>query len=236
MIWNRAPIRSTNTRGKPFIAAAVAVSLAVLLLTRAAASDKWPQFRGPNAGVADDDPALPDTWSETENVFVEDGIPGLGWSSPVVWDDHVFLTSAVSAGKEAAPVKGLYDPGDDHGKTKAAADHRWAVYDVDFNTGKIRWTRELQIGTPPLLRHIKNSFASETAVTDGERVYVYFGSIGLLRRSTSTGSRVEAGARRVQRPQEFGTGCFASPPRGSCLHRQRQHEESFIGAFDANGP
>jgi PQQ-like domain len=181
MVQHRARSRrSRENAASHFAADMLAAALVMLSLTAVGATDKWPQFRGPNAGVADDDPALPDTWSETDNVVWKTTIPGMGWSSPVVWGDHVFLTSAVSAGKELAPVKGLYDPGDEFGKTKAAADHRWVVYDIDYRTGKIRWARELQIGTPPLLRHIKNSFASETPVTDGERVYAYFGSIGLL--------------------------------------------------------
>ena len=214
----------------PWLVVAV---MALVSLDVAGATDNWPQFRGPNAGVAADDPALPDTWSETENVVWKTPIPGMGWSSPVVWGDHVFLTSAISAGKEAAPVKGLYDPGDEHGKTKAAADHRWVVYDIDFNTGKIRWTRELQVGTPPVLRHLKNSFASETPVTDGERVYVYFGSIGLLAALDMNGKTVwtkELGA--YNGPQEF------APAASPILHNDRVYvvsdntTESFLAAFD----
>src|SRR5579863_2246420 len=120
------------------------------------AADQWPQFRGPQAGVVADDPALPETWSTTENVMWKADIPGLGWSSPVIWDDHIFLTSAVSSGQEKAPVPGLYD---EHDHVKAAASQRWVVYDIDFKTGKIRWERELKSGLPPLLRHVKNSYA-----------------------------------------------------------------------------
>jgi outer membrane protein assembly factor BamB len=145
--------------------------------TRVAAMDQWPQFRGPQAGVVPDDPNLPDTWSETDNVVWKVDIPGMGWSSPIVWDDHIFLTSAISTTKEPAPVPGLYD---EHDHIKASGAYRWTVYDIDFKTGKIRWSRELRNALPPILRHIKNSYASETAVTDGERVYVYFGSIGLV--------------------------------------------------------
>jgi outer membrane protein assembly factor BamB len=152
-------------------------TLTVLAVVGVSAADQWPQFRGPSAGVVSDDPSLPDTWSETENVVWKTEIPGLGWSSPVVWNDHIFITSAISAGKELAPVPGLYD---EHDHVKAAASQRWMAYDVDFRTGKIRWQRELQSGLPPLLRHIKNSYASETVATDGDRVYVYFGSIGLI--------------------------------------------------------
>ena len=80
-----------------------------------AGQDGWPQFRGNAAGVVADDPALPETWSETENVVWAADIPGLSWSSPVVVGDHVFLTSAISAGTEPDPIKGLYDPGMENG-------------------------------------------------------------------------------------------------------------------------
>ncbi len=213
----------------PFVLSLVSL----LSLSVVAATDNWPQFRGPDAGVAADDPALPDTWSETENVVWKAAVAGMGWSSPVVWGDHVFVTSAVSAGKEAAPVKGLYDPGDEHGKTKAAAEHRWVVHDIDFKSGKTRWTRELQIGTPSILRHLKNSFASETPVTDGERVYVYFGSIGLLAALDMNGRTVwtkEFGA--YNGPQEF------APAASPILHKDRIYivndntTESFLVALD----
>jgi outer membrane protein assembly factor BamB len=172
-----------------------------------AQQQQWPQFRGSGAGVIADDPALPETWSETENVAWKTEIRGLGWSSPIVWDDHIFVTSAVSEGKEEPPAPGLYD---EHDHVKAAAPQRWTVYDISFSTGRIRWQRELKQGFPPLLRHVKNSYASETAVTDGERVYVYFGSIGLAAALDFNGKIVwtkELGAFNTQ--VELGTG--ASP-------------------------
>ena len=158
--------------------ATVTVCLVLLALAAISANDdQWPQFRSVTAGAVANDPTLPDTWSETENVLWKTTIPGLGWSSPVVWDDHVFLTAAVSAGQEEIPVPGLYD---EHDHISANATHRWVVYDVDFNTGEIRWERELHSELPRLRRHIKNSYASETPVTDGEHLFVYFGSVGLV--------------------------------------------------------
>ena len=158
----------------------VVAAACLALLTSAGpagAQDQWPKFRGPAAGVAADDADLPEQWSDTENVAWKTPVPGLGWSSPVVWDDHVFLTSAVSAGQEEIPVPGLYD---EHDHIPANATHRWVVYDIDFETGAVRWERELHSELPQLRRHIKNSYASETPVTDGERLYVYFGSLGLV--------------------------------------------------------
>src|SRR5713101_1809652 len=71
--------------------------LTLLTMAPGSAADQWPQFRGSHAGVAPDDPALPDTWSATQNVVWKTDIPGDGWSSPVVWDDHVFVTAAISS-------------------------------------------------------------------------------------------------------------------------------------------
>ena len=210
------------------------VCMLVLWPVGTLAGDDWPQFRGLNAGVAPDHPDLPEVWSETENVVWRIDIPGLGWSSPVVWGDHIFLTSAISAGEEAQPVKGLYDPGDEHGKRDAVAAHRWMVYDIDLASGDVRWARELNSGVPVIKRHLKSSFASETPVTDGERVYVYFGSAGLAAAIDMTGVIVwtrELGV--FNGPQEF------APAASPALHEDRLYivndntTESFLVALDA---
>jgi outer membrane protein assembly factor BamB len=205
--------------------------LILLTLTGLSATDQWPKFRGPNAGVAADDPALPDTWSETENVAWKTDIPGLGWSSPIVWDDHIIVTSAISSGKEAGPVKGLYD---EHDHIKASAPQRWVAYDVDFKTGRIRWQTELRSQFPPLLRHIKNSYASETPVTDGERVYVYFGAIGLVAALDMNNGKTlwtkEVGA--------FNTQVDLGPAASPVLYKDRLYvindnmTQSFLVALD----
>jgi outer membrane protein assembly factor BamB len=148
-----------------------------VLLTTATAQNNWAQFRGPGSlGVAED-PSLPDAWSPTENVAWKTDIPGTGWSSPAVWGDNIFLTSVVSSVTGEPPKKGLYFGGE----RKPATDiHQWMVYCVDFKTGKIRWQQEVKKGPPEISRHLKNSYASETPVTDGERVYAYFGNVGLF--------------------------------------------------------
>ena len=196
---------------------------------------EWPQFRGLTAGAVADDPLLPDRWSATENVAWAVDIPGLGWSSPVVAGELVFMTSAISSGDERAPVPGLYDPGESFGKTRSDATHQWMVYAIDFDTGSIRWARELEALVPTELKHVKNSFASETPVTDGRRVYVYFGSIGLLAALNMSGETVwRADVGSFNGGQEFGTA--ASP----VLHEGRLYivndntTNSFLAAFDAD--
>ena len=207
--------------------------LAVVVASRLVAADQWPRFRGTQAGVAADDPALPDRWSETENIAWKIDIPGLAWSSPIVWNDHIFVTSAVSPGVEAAPEKGLYDPGDEHGKTRSTSVNRWIVHDVDFESGRIRWSKEVVAKIPAIGRHIKNSFASETATTDGERVYVYFGAIGLIAALDFDGRIVWT--RQVPAHETyFDMGTAASP----VLHKDRLYivhdnlTESFMVALD----
>lgn len=153
------------------------VILMGVLLATATAQNNWAQFRGPGSlGVAED-PSLPDKWSATENVAWKTEIPGTGWSSPAVWGDNIFVTSVVSSVAGEPPKKGLYFGGE----RKPATDvHQWMVYCVDFKTGKIRWQQEVKKGPPENPRHLKNSYASETPVTDGERVYAYFGNVGLF--------------------------------------------------------
>ena len=181
-----------------------------------------------------DDPDQPDTWSETENVAWRTDIPGLGWSSPVVWGDHVIVTSAVSTGKEAQPIPGLYDPGDDQGSVKSSAANTWMVYDVDFATGKIRWATELPNGLPPIARHIKNTFASETAVTDGERVYVHMGTIGLLAALDMNGRIVWVRDRRLQGSSEYGRPVRPRAQRPP-LYLADNTTQSFIAADARTG-
>ncbi len=84
--------------------------LALIALSPAlASSDNWPTFRGTDAlNSSEDDPRLPESWSQTHNVLWKLDIPGLGWSSPVVWGNRVFITTVVSEGEIEEPKKGLY--------------------------------------------------------------------------------------------------------------------------------
>jgi len=196
-----------------------------------AAPENWPQFRGPESlGVAED-PRLPDTWSETQNVLWKVDVPGAGWSSPVVWGDRIYLTSVISAQAGETPKKGLYFGGN-RDLSATAHEHRWMVYAIDFDTGKLVWEREVHRGAPRASRHLKNTYASETPVTDGERVYAYFGNLGLY-------CLDRQGKLLWQKPFEpaatrHGWGTAASP----ALHRGRLYivndneDRSYLVALD----
>ena len=147
----------------------------------AAPDGNWPKFRGPDSGVVSDDSALPDSWSRTENVAWKIDLPGTAWSSPIVGGDDVFVTTIISdeqdADLESRPVENRH-----HLELEAplSTPYRWVLYAVDFHTGAIRWERELRQDIVESPKHRKNSYASETPVTDGERVYVYHADAGLF--------------------------------------------------------
>ncbi len=221
-------MRSTDAMSRRGVALFLAVTVSAVV---AAADDHWPGFRGTNAGVAADEPGLPESWSPTENVRWVVDVPGLGWSSPVVWGQHVFVTSVISADASAAPKPGFYLPG---AVTEISpAIHRWMLSDVDLATGDVRWTRELSQGSPAVSKHVKNSYASETPVTDGERVYVSSATAGVFAFDFS-GRQVWA-RRFGPFKTRNGWGAAASP----VLHRNRLYivndndEQSFLLALDA---
>ncbi len=151
----------------------------VLLIAPLAAEENWPQFRGPGARgvVADRAAELPVHWSATENIAWKTGIPGRGWSSPIVWGNRVFLTTVVNLGETEPPKKGLYFGGNRPDPPKST--HQWIVYCLRLDSGEILWHKQVHEGQPRGTIHVKNSFASETPVTDGEHVYVYFGGLGV---------------------------------------------------------
>jgi outer membrane protein assembly factor BamB len=163
------------------------IGVTMLAFAVASADNNWPQFRGAQAGVAVDDPSLPDTWGPSTNIVWKIDVPGRSWSSPVVWGDHVFVTTAINTAEEEKllPVSAYVSRSNGGTMTfrdiaTPSAPHRWMVYDFDFKTGRIRWEREVANAVPSQPRHLKNSYASETPVTDGERLYAYFGNIGLF--------------------------------------------------------
>jgi len=139
--------------------------------------EHWPQFRGPDARGVASGPNLPDRWSATENVAWKTDLPGRAWSSPIVWGNRIFLTTAVNCGELEAPKKGLYLGGNRPEPRDVEEEYR--VICLDLVSGDKLWEQAVHRGTPTSPIHLKNSFASETPVTDGERVYAYFGNQGL---------------------------------------------------------
>jgi outer membrane protein assembly factor BamB len=142
------------------------------------ARGSWPSFRGPNAAGVADGQHLPDRWNgrSGENVLWHTPIPGLAHSSPIVWGDRVFVTSAISSKPNASFKPGLYGDGD---ASDDRSRHKWTLYAIDTRTGTIVWERVAFEGEPGNKRHIKSTYASASPATDGRIVVAWFGSQGV---------------------------------------------------------
>jgi outer membrane protein assembly factor BamB len=144
----------------------------------ASAIGSWPSFRGRDASGVADGQRLPDRWdgANGDHILWRTPIPGLAHSSPIVWGDTIFVTSAISSRKNATFKPGLYGDGD---ASDDRSVHKWIVYAMDKRTGRIRWERVAHEGSPRNKRHIKSTYASATPVTDGRIVVAWFGSEGV---------------------------------------------------------
>jgi outer membrane protein assembly factor BamB len=158
----------------------LAVSVLLLLVAAWGADGNWPYWRGPEAnGMAIGDAPL--HWSDTQNVRWKTDIPGLGHSSPVVWGDFIFLTTAIPTGNHSAevsaPQAGRIGPG---GGAGPQPEHRFDVLCLDRKTGKVIWQRTAKTASPHEGYHqTYGSYASNSPVTDGKNVYAFFGSRGI---------------------------------------------------------
>lgn len=142
------------------------------------AQEQWLSFRGPGArGVSQDD-SVPFEWSSTKNVLWKKEIPGRGWSSPIIVGNRLVLTTVVNSSVSEEAKKGLYFGGD---RSKPSpTNHRWVVLCLNIETGELEWERTVKEGIPEFPIHIKNSYASESPVSDGKRIYAYFGNVGVF--------------------------------------------------------
>ena len=158
----------------------LSLSMTWSLLAQAQTAAHWPQWRGPFFnGMARGD--APTTWSDTTNVKWKTEIPGRGHSTPAVWGDRIFLTTAIPTGKPPATEPA---PSDTQQRNQRNAgpllEHRFDVLCLDRKTGKLLWQRTAKVATPHEGYHrAYGSFASSSPVTDGRYVYVSFGSRGV---------------------------------------------------------
>jgi len=150
---------------------------AVVLFSTAAAAQNWPSFRGPRATGIADGQKPPVTWDGEKGINIRwrKPIPGLGHSSPIIWGNRLFVTSAVGD-REPYLRPGYYGESPDNPEDWI---HHYNVYCLDKRTGKILWERTAHRGKPQVKRHIKSSHATPSPATDGKRVVVMFGSEGL---------------------------------------------------------
>lgn len=213
----------------------------------------WPQFRGPDANPVAENEKLPERWSTTENVEWSAEIPGRGWSSPIVTGGKVFVTTVTTDGKSKSPQVGtdysneyvaeLMKQGLSEEEVEKKVTERdielpsevslhYFLYCLDLKSGKEIWKQEFHAGKPPGGRHRKNSFSSETPVTDGKHVYVYVANLGLYAYDLDGKQVWTQKMESLPIYFEFGTG--TSPvlceDRLIIVHDNEDH--GFIAAYD----
>lgn len=208
-------------------------------VSAAAAAERgdWPSFRGREASGVSDNQNLPDKWNPAtgENILWKAPIPGLAHSSPIVWGDTIFVTSAISGKGHATFKPGLYGDGD------ASDDRtlqRWMLYAIDKRTGKTRWERVAFAGEPRNKRHIKSTYASASPATNGRIVVAWFGSQGIfaydmdggLRWSVDLG-RVDMGAYDIP-AYEWGPASSPIIWNGLVIVQCDTQADSFLIAFN----
>jgi outer membrane protein assembly factor BamB len=233
--------------------AALAMACLLALTPVFAAEATWPQFRGPAANPTSADTRLPERWSTTDNVEWSVEIPGRGWSSPIVAGGKVFVTTATTDGASKPPQIGtdysnqyvaeLLKEGLSEAEAMKKVTERdielpeevtlhYFLYCLDLETGAVVWRKEIYAGHPPGGRHRKNSFMSETPLTDGERVYVYVANLGLyaygLDGEPAWATKLETHPIYL----DFGTGSSPALAGNQLLIVSDNEEQQYLAAFD----
>lgn len=214
---------------------------------------EWPKFRGPDANPVAVKGKLPEKWSKTENVEWMAEIPGRGWSSPIVNGGRIFLTTVETEGKSKPPQIGteysneyvaeLMKKGLSEKEVLEKVTARdielptevklhYYLLSLDIQTGKVVWKREYHTGQPPGGRHRKNSFASETPVTDGKLIYVYAANLGLYAFDLKGAQVWHTPLEAFPIYLEFGTGGSPALLGDMLVIVNDNEKQQFIAAFD----
>jgi outer membrane protein assembly factor BamB len=220
-----------------------------------AAEPEWPGFRGPFSNPSATNSNLPVKWSKTSNIEWTATLSGLGWSSPIVAGKNIFVTTVTTDGNAKQPQVGSNYSNDyvaelsKQGlKGKELIDRlnardfelpnevslHYFLYSIDLDSGKTNWKREFYSGHPPGGRHRKNSFCSETPVTDGNRVYVYITNLGLFAYDLDGNKVWNTPLENFPTILEFGTGSSPTLVNNLVIIVNDNEKQEFIAAFDKN--
>ncbi|MCY2962036.1 MAG: PQQ-binding-like beta-propeller repeat protein, partial [Planctomycetota bacterium] len=194
--------------------------------------EQWAQWRGPLATGEAPEGDPPITWSETENVRWKTSIPGLGHGSPVVWNDRVFLTSAIPVGDELPPrhtrAKGAHD------NIPVTRKQQYVALAIDRGNGRIVWQKVLREALPhDGGGHYTGSLASQSPVTDGQHLFVSFGSEGLYCLDWNGELVWEKDLGKMYPVHGHGEGSSPVVYDGTVLVNWDHEQDSFLVAFEA---
>ncbi|MHC4400728.1 MAG: outer membrane protein assembly factor BamB family protein [Planctomycetota bacterium] len=194
----------------------------------------WHQWRGPSADGVAPHGNPPVCWDENTNVGWKVAVPGRGSSTPVVWEDRIFLTTAIETERTVDELPEItVEPPGGYQTQRPTSYYRFEVLCLDRRTGRARWRRTVNEEVPHEGHHPNHGYASASAVTDGRRVYVSFGSRGVY--CLDVEGNLEWGRDLGDMVTRFGWGEAASPVlHGDALAVNWDHEgDSFLAVLDA---
>jgi outer membrane protein assembly factor BamB len=208
----------------------VMASCVLLLSTGWVSAENWPGWRGDGRGISAEK-NLPWQWSEKEGVKWKTPIPGAGHSSPIVWGSRVFVSTAVAQDPNVQTFRGGVYMGGNSAKPDES-EHGYRVICLDAERGSILWSKDVVRQLPKTRRHTKNTYASETPVTDGRYVFVSFGPVGLY--AVDFEGQVVWQRDLGPMPRQRGWGTASSPIlfRNTVIVNCDSDGESYIAAFD----
>jgi outer membrane protein assembly factor BamB len=194
------------------------------------AEDQWPQWRGPLGTGVGPTAKPPVTWSPNKHIRWKTVLPGKGHSTPIVWGERIFLTTAIPYGVAVKPR--LPSRPGAHDNLTLTQRHKYAVLAVNRKNGKILWQQTVHDDLPHEAGHVTASLASASPVTDGERVFAHFGSRGLY--CLDTEGKLLWKKNLGEMHTKHGHGEGSSPAlHGDTLIVNWDHEEqSFVIALD----
>jgi hypothetical protein len=248
-----SPKLQNNRRACIFSRAAVLLCALILMALAVNAQEAWPQFRGAQSNPVGTHARLAERWSKTENVEWSQEIPGRGWSSPIVTGGKVYITTVTTDGKSKPPQAGteysneyvaeLQKQGLSMQEIIKRVTERdielpnevtvhYLLYRLDLKSGNVEWKKEFYTGRPPGGRHRKNSFVSETPVTDGKSVYVFVANLGLwafdLKGNVTWNTPFEPNPIYL----ELGTGSSPALAGNLLIVLCDNEKQQYIAAFD----
>ena len=193
----------------------------------------WPQFRGSENNMIAKGKDLPVEWGDSLNLRWSHELEGDSWASPVVWGNKVFLVSSLPVKIAAEPEPQAEAPQEGEDESIKTEVYRWEVSCVDLESGKMLWKHVAFEGSPRVKKHSAHNYAAETPVTDGKRLYVYFGMTGIYCYDLNGGLLWEKDLGAYNTLFDWGTG--SSPVvYEDLLYIQVDNEEhSFLVALDA---
>lgn len=219
------------------------VCISILAYSFSQKASNWPQFRGPENNMIAAGTNYPTEWNDSLNVKWTSDLTGAGWSSPIVFGDRIFITSAVlekAAPAQAQPTPpptppapGTPPPPKPEDNSYLQEVYRWELTCFDLKSGKQLWKQVARSGNPTIKKHAASTYACETPVTDGKRVYAYFGMTGVYCYDLEGKLIWQKDLGSYKTMNDWGTGSSPVVYKDVLYIQVDNEENSFMVALDA---